>query len=307
MPLSHYTTVAVLGRLQEDPCALLLQALADLPCRVLRLNQGRAQRAATAWGLDAHGALVGQVDDAAGAVALGDISGLYLRPADERQTGACDRAAAQGWTQAWIEIAELAPWPVANRVSAMLSNGSKVFQSQCLAAAGFAVPPMLLSNAPDAVLAFEAAHGPLIYKSASGVRSIVCTLDGASRARLHDVRHTPTLFQKRLSGTNVRVHVVGHTVFATEIDSDVVDYRYAGQQGGQTELRATTLPQDLQALCIKATRELGLDFAGLDLMLADDGLAYCFEANPSPGYSWYESATGQPIAAALARHLCGID
>ena len=299
MDLSHRATVAVLGRLQEEPCALLLQALADLHCRVLRLDQGSPARPETAWGLDEHGALVGQVDDAAGPIALGDITGLYLRPADV--------PSAQAWTQAWIEIAELAPWPVANRVSAMLSNGSKVFQSQCLAAAGFAIPPMLLSNEPDAVLAFEAEHGPLIYKSASGVRSIVCTLEGMSRARLGDVRHTPTLFQKRLSGTNVRVHVVGHDVFATEIDSDVVDYRYAGQQGGQTELRATTLPQDLQALCIKATRELGLAFAGLDLMLADDGLTYCFEANPSPGYSWYETSTGQPIAAALARHLCGID
>lgn len=302
MRLSRQPTVAVLGRLQEEPCALLLQALTDLHCRVLRLDQGspaHPDTATTAWGLDEHGTLVGQVDDAAGPVALGDITGLYLRPADV--------PSARAWAQAWIEIAELAPWPVANRVSAMLSNGSKVLQSQCLAAAGFAIPPMLLSNEPEAVLAFEAQHGPLIYKSASGVRSIVCTLDDASRARLATVRHTPTLFQKRLSGTNVRVHVVGHQVFATEIDSDVVDYRYAGQQGGQTELRATTLPQDLQALCIKATRELGLAFAGLDLMLADDGLTYCFEANPSPGYSWYETSTGQPIAAALARHLCGID
>jgi hypothetical protein len=30
---------------------------------------------------------------------------------------------------------------------------------------------------------------------------------------------------------------------------------------------------------------------------------YCFEVNPSPAYSYYESHTGQPISAALARYL----
>jgi glutathione synthase/RimK-type ligase-like ATP-grasp enzyme len=215
--------------------------------------------------------------------------------------------AALAWTQAWVEIAEVADCRVVNRASAMASNSSKPFQSQCLAAAGFAIPPMLMSNDPQAVLRFEDEHGPLIYKSASGVRSVVSPLDAAARRRLAAVRHTPTLFQKCLRGTNVRVHVVGHELFATEIDSDAIDYRYAGRQGGSTELRATRLSPDTEAACRRASDALGLPFCGLDLMLADDGQTYCFEANPSPGYSYYESATGQPIAAALARHLAGRD
>jgi len=314
--------VAVFGRQTEAPCALLLQALQQQGTPVHVLDPTVGKRAQTHWGLDAHGQLHGQVLVDGRQVDLKDIGGLYLRPVDDRRLGLGQGAAllsAQAWTQAWIEIGELAPWRVVNRLSSMASNGSKPLQSHCLAAAGFHVPPMLQSNDPEAVLAFEAEHGPLIYKSASGVRSIVRTLDADARARLQAVRVTPTLFQKRLRGTNIRVHVIADEVFATEIDSEALDYRYPGHvsadlltdaigdagHSGVTALRATRLPLDVQARCVAATLSLGLAFAGLDLMLADDGCVYCFEANPSPGYSYYEEATGQPIAAALARHLAG--
>ena len=310
--------VVVLGRQREGPCALLLQALRQQGTPVCVLDPSRGPRAPTHWGLDARGRLQGHLRVDGRHVELGAIAGLYLRPVDDRRLGLAPGAAlqsAQAWTQAWIEITELAPWRVVNRLSAMASNGSKPLQSQCLAAHGFDVPPMLQTNDPAAVLAFEAEHGPLIYKSASGVRSIVRTLDAAARNRLQAVRVTPTLFQKRLRGTNIRVHVVAEEVFATEVDSEALDYRYAlhaaadaqpeADAGGLTTLRATRLPLDVQARCVAVARALGLAFAGLDLMLADDGRVYCFEANPSPGYSYFEDATGQPIAAALARLLTG--
>ena len=53
-------------------------------------------------------------------------------------------------------------------------------------------------------------------------------------------------------------------------------------------------------------RGLGLPFAGIDLKVAPDGRVVCFEVNPSPGFSYYEANTGQPIAAAVAEYLaCG--
>ncbi len=310
----HRHTVAVLGGVADEPCVLLRQALKAQGIATLMLDQGSAPRASTAWQLDGTGCLRGHVDvhrgvheGVLGSHNLDSIVGLYLRPLDDRKLRMPPQAeaAALAWTHTWCQIADLATFNVANRISAMASNGSKPLQSQCLAAAGFAVPPMLMSNDPQAVLDFEAMHGPLIYKSASGIRSIVHVLDAAARARLPHIRHTPTLFQKRLVGTNVRVHVIGDELFATEVDSDTVDYRYASRQGGSTELRATRLPLDIEGMCRLASEALALPFAGLDLMLADDGRVYCFEANPSPGYSYYQSATGQNIAGALARYLAG--
>jgi glutathione synthase/RimK-type ligase-like ATP-grasp enzyme len=50
---------------------------------------------------------------------------------------------------------------------------------------------------------------------------------------------------------------------------------------------------------------LDLPFAGIDLKLAADQRVVCFEVNPSPGFSWYESAAGLPISQAVACWLLG--
>ena len=51
------------------------------------------------------------------------------------------------------------------------------------------------------------------------------------------------------------------------------------------------------------TAALGLELSGIDLRITPDGRTYCFEVNPSPGFSYYELNTGQPIARAIADHL----
>lgn len=102
----------------------------------------------------------------------------------------------------------------------------------------------------------------------------------------------------------MRVHVIGREVFATRIETDTTDYRYARRQGGDTELVAAELDDDLSEGCIRLAEALELPFAGIDLKITPSGEVFCFEVNPSPGYSYYESHTGQPIAMALARYLC---
>jgi hypothetical protein len=49
----------------------------------------------------------------------------------------------------------------------------------------------------------------------------------------------------------------------------------------------------------------GLAIAGIDLKVTRDNRVYCFEVNPSPAYSYYESNTGQPISSAVADYLAG--
>ena len=64
-----------------------------------------------------------------------------------------------------------------NRTAAMASNGSKPYQTQLIRAHGFAVPETLITNDPDLVRAFHQQHRRVIYKSISGARSIVHTLE----------------------------------------------------------------------------------------------------------------------------------
>jgi glutathione synthase/RimK-type ligase-like ATP-grasp enzyme len=101
----------------------------------------------------------------------------------------------------------------------------------------------------------------------------------------------------------VRVHVVGGEAFATRIDSDVTDYRYATRMGGEARLSAVELPDATAERCVALAAGLGLEFVGIDLKITPDGEAYCFEVNPCPAFSYYEANTGQPIARAVARRL----
>ncbi|RYF03747.1 MAG: hypothetical protein EOO78_06335 [Oxalobacteraceae bacterium] len=59
--------------------------------------------------------------------------------------------------------------------------------------------------------------------------------------------------------------------------------------------------------CVDLSRTLDLAFSGIDLRIAPDGAVYCFEVNPCPAYTYYESHTNQPIAARLAEYLSGHD
>jgi glutathione synthase/RimK-type ligase-like ATP-grasp enzyme len=101
----------------------------------------------------------------------------------------------------------------------------------------------------------------------------------------------------------VRVHTVGANIFAAEILTDAVDYRYAEQQGGWADARATHLPEWLARRCLDLTTALELPLAGIDLVISPDGSPVCLEVNPSPAFNYYEALTGQPIGEAVARYL----
>jgi hypothetical protein len=198
---------------------------------------------------------------------------------------------------AWLDVT---PAFVVNRLSAMASNSSKPYQLGLIRAAGFATPDTLLSTDPVAVTQFRERHGEIIYKSISGVRSIVSRFTEEHAERLADLRWCPTQFQEYVPGRDFRVHTVGDEVFACEIVSQADDYRYGARQGHDVELRAATVPVDCAERCLALARSLGLPVAGIDLRRTPADEWFCFEVNPSPAFSYYESATGQPIAEAIA-------
>jgi glutathione synthase/RimK-type ligase-like ATP-grasp enzyme len=195
--------------------------------------------------------------------------------------------------------------PVVNRVAGGLANNSKPYQALLIRRAGLSVPPTLVTGDPAAARAFHAEHGEVIYKSASGVRSIVRRLGGEQLARLDLLRHGPAQFQAFVPGRNIRVHTVGERVFATGIACEAVDYRYAHREGLAALLEPVELPAAAAAACVGLARELDLLFAGIDLKETPAGELFCFEVNPCPGFLYYERRTGQPISLALADLLHG--
>jgi glutathione synthase/RimK-type ligase-like ATP-grasp enzyme len=302
--------ILLCGIPSESPLALLAEALEKRGAEYRIFNQRKSADSAVELGVGLEGA-DGELRTNGEIFSLREFKGVYVRFMDDRVLPELDdeprdsplRRRTRALHDALYRWFEVADGRVVNRCDPQGSNGSKPYQAQLIARYGLRVPETLITNDPETVLAFREAHGAVIYKSISGVRSIVKQLDAEDLARLDDIRWCPVQFQALVPGTDVRVHVVDQDVHATEIVSDATDYRYARLSGGSTALRAIRLQDDLAERCVALTAGLGLAFAGIDLRLGPDGEATCFEVNPSPGYSYYQANTGQPIADSLARYL----
>lgn len=305
--------ILLVGIPSEPPLEMVHDALRELGAPVLLLNQRHATECSIGFRSAPDPALPIQGELIIGGerVPLDAITGVYARPMDDTMLpevadepeGSPVRARVRTLHDLLMRWLDVAPGVIVNRPSPMASNGSKPYQSRLIARAGIDVPTTLVTDDPAEVLAFVERHHRVIFKSVSGVRSIVREVTPEDAARVELVRTCPVQFQAYVPGVDVRVHVVGERVFATRALTDRTDYRYAARQGGSTELEATTLDPKLEARCIRLAADLGLEFAGIDLRIDDDGHAVCFEVNPCPAYSFYQAHTGQPIAQAVAEHL----
>jgi hypothetical protein len=305
--------ILLCGIPSEPPLAMVRDALARQRVPVVQFNQ----RAFATWELElgiCGSSVSGRLSGDGRTWRLQDIRGVFLRLMDDRQlpevAGLAGDAPAvrhcRGLHDTLMRWCEVTSARVVNRLAAMGSNSSKAYQMQIIAEHGFNVPETLITSDPEAVHEFRRRHGKIVYKSISGVRSIVQQLSDGDLARLADIRWCPTQFQAYVEGSDVRVHVVDRHVFATRIESTATDYRYAHQQVDEAaRLEAIELPAGAADACVRLVRGLGLAFAGVDLRIGPDGEVTCFEVNPCPAFSYYEQQTGQPIAAAVAAYLAG--
>ncbi len=296
--------VLLWGLGQDGPLAAVRRALRRAGVEPLVIDQRRADQISIE--LITAATVAGVLHLAGRAVALEDVDAAYLRPYDTRrlhdQSAAPDarRTHAMAVAEALTAWADVTPARVLNRPAAMASNESKPYQLGLIRAAGFGVPPTLVTTDPDAVLEFRERHGTLIYKSASGIRSRVTRLSTERAESLGDIAWCPTQLQRHIDGVDHRVHVVGDAVFASRVESNADDYRYAQ---APPRIVGTALPPEIARRCVGLAKALELPLAGIDLRVTASGEWFCFEVNPSPAFTYYEAATGQPIAAAIARLL----
>jgi glutathione synthase/RimK-type ligase-like ATP-grasp enzyme len=316
-------TVVVWGADSDSPTALVLAALARRHADVLFMDVRSPERQKVAIEVGGHlpGGIDGWLEADGRRVPFDRIDGVYVRPIepelvpelrDLRDDGPELRHARElfdSMTALTEVLGRDRPLQVLNRLSAMASNSSKPYQAQAIVAHGFSTPDTLITDDPAEAIEFAGrhAHAGTVYKSSSGVRSIVTPFDPVADAeRLERIRWCPVQFQERIPGPDVRVHVVGDRAYAAEVTTTALDYRYARRQvGSDAVLVPYALDDDVTERCVRLATDLGLPFAGIDLKLAGDGRIVCFEVNPSPGFSWFEQTTGLPIAAAVAQLLAG--
>ncbi len=253
------------------------------------------------------GELMGYVRTQRREIAIGDISAIWAHMLMIPDRGDDEESRAHSGPPpalaSMIAFVDAFPGRVVNRPSIASSNSVKPYQARTIAAHGFPAIPTLITTSPEEARAFIDAHGgEVIFKSISWRRSRVRRVNSDDLGRLDQVRHCPTQFQTHIPGNDIRVHRVGARLFATEIVASADDYRYVPVNGERT-MRPFELPAVVAARCLSLADAFEMDICGIDLRRTPGGEYYCFEANPIPGYLFYEQYTGQRIGDAIASWL----
>jgi hypothetical protein len=208
----------------------------------------------------------------------------------------------QAATYAFFECAAARGKLVVNRLTgAYVDHDSKSQFYEKLREAGFAAPRSLTTNDPAAAARFVDEVGEAIVKPAIGVGSTRVVADH-DLERLDELRGCPCLFQERVLGPTVRVHVVADTVVLSLL---------IHSEGGVDSRTATKgfeyikLADEEEDRIVRASRFLGLHFAAWDVILTADGKSVYLDCNPGPYVMWIGPENRKAVFQQLAAYLVG--
>jgi tetrahydromethanopterin:alpha-L-glutamate ligase len=199
---------------------------------------------------------------------------------------------------------------VVNRIDALLAAQDKFRTSWLLARRGVATPRAAVAQtAADAERAL-AALGDAVAKPVAGSLG-----DGVERARDDAAgrrlvgeraeRDGAVYLQEYVPhpGRDLRVFVVGgRAQAAIERHAAPGEWRTNVAGGGRAE--PVALAPAVEAAAEAATDALGLDYAGVDLVLGPEG-AVVLEVNGNPHWRGILEATGLDMAEVIAGHVLG--
>lgn len=208
----------------------------------------------------------------------------------------------------WLEDEGVA---VLNTPRAIERTVNKFYTSALLQRAGLATPGTIVCERPaDAMTAFR-SMGDAIVKPLFGSMGLgmVRVSDEETAWRvfraLEAIRGVYYL-QRAVAhrGRDVRVFVIGDRVVGA------IERSAPGGRGGwRTNVarggrpRAMELPAEWCAMALRASRAVGTEYAGVDLLPGDDGTVYVLEVNGIPGWRGLQEATSIDVAGAIIDHL----
>ena len=170
-----------------------------------------------------------------------------------------------------------------------MSNINKFTHTHLLRRYGFRSPETWIFGDANRARAVLKADGDWISKSCCSAKTRAAMLDECLYGRLDRLTVCPSLFQRRIRGADVRVHVVGESLFAEWIESGAIDYRFTSEATGPNRYSICEVPDNVATACHAYCRAEGLSFAGIDFKVPkDDGGWVALEANQMPGYESYD-------------------
>jgi len=202
---------------------------------------------------------------------------------------------------------------VLNTSSAIESVRDKLYTQQILAASNLPVPKTMLGKFPvDVDLVQKQLGFPVVVKTVSGSQGSGVYLSD-DRANFEDIMtliesskpNANIILQEFVAssrGRDLRVFVVGGRVVAC-MQRSATDGGFKANvaRGGATT--AVPLTTEIELLALEATRILGLDISGVDLLFDENHFKIC-EVNSAPHFRGLESAhPGLNVAQEIFRYV----
>lgn len=198
---------------------------------------------------------------------------------------------------------------VLNSSDAILNSRNKFRGLQACAAHNIDIPQTILSRSlsdlPSAVRMIK--NFPMVLKLLQGSQGIGVML-GHDRTSVESILATMLdmdkdvliqQFIRESHGSDIRALVIdGKVVAAMKRQARSGEFRANIHRGGWGE--TFKLPKSYERMALQATKAVGLDIAGVDLLESSSG-PKLLEINSSPGFQELEKATGKNIAELMVK------
>jgi hypothetical protein len=260
-------------------------------------------------------------------IALDGIGCVWYRRPQEPKLAASLAAAAVEFAQVQAEktlgtlynVLEV-PWVTCGPHDLRIAE-VKALQLSQACAAGFAIPPTLITNDAEKAAGFRRSLGgrrcvvkPVAAQIAKRNGSYMAPITqlvppGQS---LDSVALAPLIFQAYIDKQfELRCTVVGREIFAVKIDSQRtentrIDWRGAWSDPNdpdENHYEVYALPDGVRQRLHRLMDAFRIRFACIDLIVTPDNEYVFLDLNPNGQWLWLEHALGLPIASRLAAML----
>lgn len=187
----------------------------------------------------------------------------------------------------------------------------KTYQMSIAHQLGFPMPETLVTNNPAEVIEFQGRLDgkKIIYKPFSATRKHwreTRVFGKRELQHLDSLCFSPTIFQRYVSGQDVRLTAVGGELFAAVIDARSSEYPVDFRMNmDRVTMHVTEIPADVQRFVGALMKRLGLVYGAIDFRIDEHGDWYFLEINPAGQWLFVEEATGLPISESIADWLIG--
>jgi RimK family alpha-L-glutamate ligase len=196
---------------------------------------------------------------------------------------------------------------VVNSASAIERTVDKYYTSFLLADAGIATPRTIVTEDFQTAIAAciemkDVILKPLFGSEGKGMVRISDEETAYRVLRAWELNRYIYYIQEYLPHfhKDIRAFVVGDCVVAAMLRTGT-GWKTNYSKGAKIE--AVSLSAEVAGLAVRAARFLKLDYAGVDLMPAEDGKTYVIEINSIPGWRGLQKITEQSIADRIIEHV----